>query len=74
MIAASRRSVDDHIVTLGLPSENHEAISFELSNDTWLPRIELQGDLILHCLSIFMFCPVKVRPIIFLSNGMIYIF
>lgn len=42
VIAASRRSVDDHIVTLGLPSENHEAISFELSNDTWLPRIELQ--------------------------------
>jgi len=45
-IAASRRSVDDHIVILGWFSEEkkHEALIIELTNDTWLPRIELQGD------------------------------
>ena len=46
MIAASRRSVDDHIVLLGWFSEEkkHDAFSIELNNDSWLPRIELQGN------------------------------
>jgi hypothetical protein len=45
-IAASRRSVDDHIVILGWFAEEkkHEALSIELTNDSWLPRIELQGE------------------------------
>jgi nuclear pore complex protein Nup214 len=46
VIAASRRSVDDHIVLLGWFSEEkkHDAFSIELNNDSWLPRIELQGN------------------------------
>ena len=46
VIAASRRSVDDHIVYLGWSSaeKEHEAFSIEIRDDTWLPRIELQGN------------------------------
>lgn len=46
VIAASRRSVDDHIVNLGWSSQEkkHEAFSIETSDDLWLPRIELQGN------------------------------
>ncbi|KAG0504731.1 hypothetical protein M758_N022400 [Ceratodon purpureus] len=46
VIAASRRSVDDHIVYLGWSSaeKEHEAFSIEIRDDTWLPRIELQAN------------------------------
>ncbi|KAG0574230.1 hypothetical protein KC19_VG245900 [Ceratodon purpureus] len=46
VIAASRRSVDDHIVNLGWSSseKKHEAFSIEIRDDTWLPRIELQAN------------------------------
>lgn len=44
-VAANRRSIDDHIVILGWISEEHqhEALNIELNNDSWIPRIELQG-------------------------------
>lgn len=43
-VAANRRSVDDHIVIIGWSSEGAEleAYNIELSNDAWIPRIELQ--------------------------------
>lgn len=46
MVAASRKSIDDHIVLVGWLPENgrDEAFSLELGNDLWLPRIELQGE------------------------------
>lgn len=45
VVAANRRSVDDHIVILGWFSDEDkaEALNIELSNDSWTPRIELQG-------------------------------
>lgn len=45
-IAASRRSVDDHLNLLGwfLEEKKHEARTIELVNDVWRPRIELQGN------------------------------
>ncbi|BFI29606.1 nuclear pore complex protein Nup214 [Marchantia polymorpha subsp. ruderalis] len=44
VVAASRKSIDDHIVLVGWLPENgrDEAFSLELGNDLWLPRIELQ--------------------------------
>ncbi|KAL2635427.1 hypothetical protein R1flu_006906 [Riccia fluitans] len=44
VVAASRKSIDDHIVLVGWLPENgkDEAYSLELGNDLWLPRIELQ--------------------------------
>jgi hypothetical protein len=51
-VAANRRSVDDHIVIIGWSSEGAqlEAYNIELSNDAWIPRIELQGYHLLHYL------------------------
>lgn len=45
MVAASRKSIDDHIVLMGwFPEDGRDVLySLELGNDVWLPRIELQG-------------------------------
>ncbi|CAM6102595.1 unnamed protein product [Calypogeia fissa] len=44
MVAASRKSIDDHIVLMGwYPEDGREVLySLELGNDVWIPRIELQ--------------------------------
>ena len=50
IIASSRRCIDDHISLLGWMDESVkiDACKFELVDDRFTPRIELQGALVFH--------------------------
>ena len=53
VVAAKRRIVYDHIVILGwfFNEDKSGALDIEHSNDSWTPRIELQGVIFLYFLS-----------------------
>lgn len=54
MIAANKKNTDQHIVHIGcsLGEEKNEVAIVDILRDKWLPRIELQGDKLIICVSV----------------------